>query len=265
MKRPLASLAFAYAGGLLLAQLFHPPLPALFASSFLLLALALFLEKFRAGLLLPLLVLVGWTNFAARTAVVSPNDLRAEIAASAALVSVRGTLLETPSLRIFMRDDEMVKRSVVPLRVTELRRDEQWVPAVGDIIVTTPGEVSENFFIGQPVEISGVLARPTAPIAEGIFDYRAYLEHLGIYYALKTEGTNAWQLREAAQLTPPFSARFIAWANHTLALGLDPADESTQLLLAMTLGQKTALNDEVSEPFMKSGTMHIFAMVDLTL
>ncbi len=263
MKRPLASLALAYAAGLLLAQLFHPALPALFATAFLVLVLVIVLEKLRAFLIFPLLTLVGWTNFETRTAVISPNDLRVQIGFTAALVSVRGTLLETPSLRIFLRDEELMKRSVVAVRVEKIRRDNEWLPATGDLIVTTPGEVSENFFIGQPVEISGVLARPPTPIVEGIFDYRAYLEHLGIFYALKTDGTNSWRLGENARDRPPFSARFIAWANRTLARGLDPADESTQLLLAMTLGQKTALTDEVSEPFMRSGTMHIFAISGL--
>ena len=263
MKQPFASLALAYAAGLLLAQGFHPMLAALFGVSFFLLVLVLVLEKFRSLLIFPLLALIGWTNFAVRTAVISPDDLRTELGSAAALVTVRGTLLETPSLRIFLRDEEMVKRSVVSLRVEALRRDENWRPATGDIIVTTPGELGENYFIGQPVEISGVLAPPAAPVAEGIFDYRAYLEHLGIFYALKTGGTNEWRLRENARAHPPFSARFIAWAGRVLTLGLDPADESTQLLLAMTLGQKTALTDEVSEPFMRSGTMHIFAISGL--
>jgi ComEC/Rec2-related protein len=263
MKRPLASLALAYAGGLLLAQLLHPPLPALFAAAGLALILLLVVEKLRAWLLLPLLALIGWTNFAARTGVVSPNDLRSQIGSTAALVSVRGTLLETPSLRIFLRDEALVKRSAARLRVSEWRRDASWLPAVGDIVVTTPEELPAEFFSGQPVEISGVLARPALPVAPGIFDYRAHLENLGIYYALKTDGTNAWQLGEKAQATPPFATRFIAWASRTLTRGLDPADEATQLLLAMTLGQKAALNDEVREPFMRSGTMHIFAISGL--
>ena len=263
MNRPLVSVVIAYAAGLLLAQLLHPPLPALFLSSSFVLVLVLVLEKFRSALIWPLLALVGWTNFSVQTAALAPDDLRHVIGEQPALVTVRGNLLETPSLRIYVRDEETVERMVASVRVTEIRANEKWIPARGDIIVTTPGVLDEKNFQGQPVEISGVLARPDLPVAEGIFDYRAYLEKLGVYYSLKTEGTNDWQLGAQPLATPPFSARFIAWAQRTLALGLDPADKSTQLLLAMTLGQKTALTDEVSEPFMRSGTMHIFAISGL--
>ena len=47
------------------------------------------------------------------------------------------------------------------------------------------------------------------------------------------------------------------------ARSLPVEDEELRLLWAMTLGWKTALTDEVSEPFMRSGTMHIFAISGL--
>ena len=48
-----------------------------------------------------------------------------------------------------------------------------------------------------------------------------------------------------------------------LPICLPVEDEELRLLWAMTLGWKTALTDEVSEPFMRSGTMHIFAISGL--
>ena len=77
MKRPLVAVVSCYAAGLLLAEIFQPPLAALFAVSFLVLVLALVLEKLRPVLIWPLLALAGWTNLAIHTAVISPNDLRA--------------------------------------------------------------------------------------------------------------------------------------------------------------------------------------------
>ncbi len=263
MNRPLASVVLAYAAGLLLGQFFQPPPVTLLAAAFALLLFVFILEKLRLFLLWPLLALIGWANFTLQTGIISPDDLRVRIGNEAALVTVRGSLLETPSLRIYVRDGETVERMVATVRVAGLRTQENWLPARGDIIVTTPGVLNESFFTGQPVEISGVLARPALPVAEGIFDYREYLEKLGVHYSLKTDSTNSWRLGTNALANAPYSARFISWAQRTLTLGLDPADKSTQLLLAMTLGQKTALNDEVSEPFMRSGTMHIFAISGL--
>jgi hypothetical protein len=211
MKRPLVAVASCYAVGLLLAGIFQPPLAALFVSAFSCLALALIFEKFRPLLVWPLLALAGWTNLVVHTAVLSPNDLRAIIGNADAIVAVRGTLTETPHLKIAERNGDPTEHSLAQVRVSELRRGESWQPAVGSIIVTTPSVLPENFFAGQPVEISGVIARPPLPLAEGLFDYRDYLQTRGIYYQLKAESTNDWQLRAPFLLKPPLTDRFLNW------------------------------------------------------
>jgi hypothetical protein len=75
MKRPLVAVVSCYVIGLLLAEIFQPPLAALLPPPFLVLVLVLVLEKLRPWLIWPLLALVGWTNLASRTAVVSPQRL----------------------------------------------------------------------------------------------------------------------------------------------------------------------------------------------
>ena len=146
MKRPFVAVVSCYVIGLLLAGIFQPPLVALFAASFLVLILAcradlsrrsnakteaarrrvLVLEKIRSWLIWPLLALVGWTNLAGRIAVVSPNDLRALLGDTNAIVTVRGTLIETPQLRITVRDDRQTERSVAQVQVTALRCNAGW-------------------------------------------------------------------------------------------------------------------------------------------
>jgi ComEC/Rec2-related protein len=262
MKHPFAAIVAGYAAGLLLADFFQPPLPALFALAFLVLVLALVLEKLRPLLILPLLVLAGWTNLASRNAIVSPHDLRALMGDEPALVTLRGTLLETPSLKIYERNDQESDHTLARVRVNELRRGKNWKPALGTIVVTTPGTLASNFFAGQRVEIFGVLALPPLPVAEGLFDYRAHLRQKGIYFQLKTSSPGDWKLLSTNQ-TPPLSDRFRAWSERTFAYGLPETDEPLKLLWAMTLGWKTALTGEVAAPFRESGTMHIFAISGL--
>jgi hypothetical protein len=48
--------------------------------------------------------------------------------------------------------------------------------------------------------------------------------------------------------------RFRAWAREALARGLPVEDESLRLEWALTLGWKTALAEEVSEPFVQAAT-----------
>src|SRR5206468_9477732 len=63
----------------------------------------------------------------------------------------------------------------------------------------------------------------------------------------------------------PLSDRLRAWARNALALGLPCEDESLRLEWALTLGWKTALTDDVSEPFVRAATYHIFAVDGLRM
>jgi len=255
MKRPFVAVVSCYAIGLLLAELFRPPLVALFGITFAVLVLVLVLEKLRPLLIWLLIAFVGWTNLASRTAIVSPNDLRALLGDTDAIATVRGTLIETPHLRITERDGRQTDRSVAQVQVTALRRDDaNWRPAAGSIIVTTPGTLAGDFFAGQPVEVTGVISQPASPLAEGLFDYRDYLQTRGLFYQLKTSSTNDWQLGSPPLSHPPLTDRFLDWSKHTLALGL-PEDEPLHLLWAMTLGWRTAFTGDISEPFLRAGTI----------
>lgn len=263
MKRPLVAVAWCYAAGLLLAEAFQPPLVVLFSTAFTLLFLCVAWSRARPWLLWPLLAAVGWTNLVSRTAVVSPHDLREVMGNSAAIVTVRGILAETPDLRIFVRDEQEAFRSLARVNVFSVKHGDDWQPATGRIVVTTLGELPGQFFAGQRVEITGVLAPPPLPIAPGLFNYRAHLARQEIHYQLKAGSTNDWQLIAPAMDKAPFTDRFLAWARGTLARGLPVEDEALRLRWAMTLGWKTALTGEISEPFMRSGTMHIFAISGL--
>jgi competence protein ComEC len=265
MNRPLVAVVGCYAAGLLLAEIFQLPLVALFVFSFLVLILVLVLKKLRPLLIWPLLALVGWTNLIFHTAVVSPNDLRNLTGNETEIVSVRGNLIETPHIKISERDGEQTEHSLAQVRLTEIRHDENWQPVLGEIIVTTPSALPENIFAGQSIEISGVIAPPPPPLADGLFDYRDYLQTRGIFYELTTSSTNDWRLRAPILLKPPLTDRFLNWSKHTLALGLPVEDEPLRLLWAMTLGWRTAFTGDISEPFLRAGTMHLFAIDGLRI
>src|SRR5436190_1210737 len=171
MNRPLAIVALLYVGGVLLGGLVSPPLPWLIAFS-LGLALATFVWNARRIYLLPLLaVLAGWTNLATRTAVISPFDLRTLVGTNVEFVTLRGTLCETPSQRVYEHRDKESWRTMARIEVVALQRDARWQPAFGQVAVATPGRLGTNFFGGQTVEVTGVIRLPNGPAAEGLFDY----------------------------------------------------------------------------------------------
>jgi ComEC/Rec2-related protein len=265
MKRPLGFVVACYATGLLLAEILRPPVIFLFAVSTSLLILSLVLPRFRPLLIWPLLAVFGWTNLTTRTAIISPDDLRNLIGNDAAIVTVRGTLIGTPHLKIVKQDDGQTEHSLAQVRVAEIRHDDNWQSALGKIIVSTPSQLAPDFFAGQSVEISGVIAQPPPPLAEGLFDDRDYLQTRGIYYELKTSSTNDWRLLEPILSTPPLTDRFLNWSKQTLALGLPVEDEPLRLLWAMTLGWRTAFTGDIGDPFLRAGTMHLFAIDGLRI
>ncbi|MCU0771320.1 MAG: ComEC/Rec2 family competence protein [Verrucomicrobia bacterium] len=208
-----------------------------------------------------LLIAAGWLNLAGHTRIWSDHDLRRCLTEDAALVQVRGRLVDSPRLTQHVRDEQPQVRSLVELEAAALRLgDGDWTSAEGRVATSTPGELGPNFFAGQVVEVSGVLSRPRGPLAVGLFDYATHLERRGVYFQLQTDGPGDWALAEGAQPTAPLTVQFIRWARRTLSRGLPEDDPATGLVQAMTLGWNTALTDEIEEPFMKSGTMHVFAI-----
>ena len=266
MKRPLCSAALLFIGGILLGQWFHPPLPGLFAFSFLCALAALLWNPGRLCLLWPLLVLAGWTNLSWHTAILSPNDLRLLTGHEPEAVIVRGTLRASPLPRIFERQGRELWHSSAVIRAEQIRLQGGWQPAFGNIIAFVPGILSSNFFSGQRVEVAGVLGPPQGPRADGLFDARSHYQHDAIYYQLRTDSVGAWSVAPASPPRQrPLSDRFSAWARKTLALGLGPEDAPLRLIWTLALDWKAPLTETVEEPFMRAGTYHIFAVDGLRI
>ena len=183
MKRPLVPVALLYVGGILIAGVIPVPPLYLLIGSLALAVLTLALPRARLVGLGTLIVLTGWTNHTLRTAIISPHDLRRIIGGQPEIVTLRGVLCETPTQRVYERNQQESWRTMARIDVTALRRNRRpWQPAAGRMAVTTHGVFSTNLFVGQDVEITGVAGPPRIATAEGMFDYRAYLRQQGIYY-----------------------------------------------------------------------------------
>jgi competence protein ComEC len=264
MKRPLLMVGLVYAVGILLGDLIAVSPNVLLGIALGLAAAALAWSPARAVLLWPLILITGWTNLTLNTVILSPHDLRNILGPEPELVTVRGILRDTPSLRFYEQDEKETWRTVAQLEVSAVRPNRQsWRTAEGKLAITAPGMLT-NFFAGQTVEINGIARLPKAAAAEGTFDYRAYLRELGIYYQLRTASEQDWRILSSPS-TRPLADRFRAWASKALALGLPYEDESLRLEWALTLGWKTALTEEVSEPFVQAATYHIFAVDGLRM
>ena len=263
MKRPLLPVALWFAAGIVLADFAEVSVFPLFLLGFAAGGGCLGWPRLRPVLLAALVFCAGSSALSWRTSMLSPHDLRALLGDNPMLVTVRGRLSGSPSQRVVERKGEESWHTLAVVEVCEIRLGHgPWQPGVGMVQTSTKGRALTNYFDGQALEVEGVLEPPPGPLAEGLFDYRTYLRRMGIYYELKVDTEGQWHAVGALQ-PPPWTERFRLWAQRTLARGLPGTDEALKLQWAMVLGWKTALTNEVSEPFMRSGTMHIFAISGL--
>lgn len=260
---PLLPVLLFYAIGILTGWLAGGRPLLLLSASLGLIALGLFWPGARVRLLFPgLLIAAGWTNYWLHTAILSPHDLRLQLGDQPQIVTLRGILRETPAARFI--ESKHPWHSQARLEVIALcAHPPDWRPVSGTIAISTPDQLT-NFFAGQTVEVTGVSARPAGPEAEGLFDYRRYLEHQGIYYHLQCQSQKDWRLLSSPP-SPPLADRFRDWGRKALALGLPAEDESLRLEWALTLGWKAALTEQVSESFVQAATFHIFAVDGLRM
>jgi len=259
-RRPFVPVAICFASGIVASRAVDLALrTSVLLACF---SVALFLvRKIRWGAVALLTFTLGAGLYSARYEIFSENDLRLIFDEKPALVSVRGTLIETPAMKEFPGRTNIIRNSYARLDVTEVLFERQWRPAQGQVASTTRGIFDPEFFKGRSVEVTGVIERPKRAVAPGLFDFRRYLYNARIHYRLRCESTNDWRLTSFEPM--PVSEKFQRWANAQLARGLPPADQSLDLVRAMALGTTQSLTGEVADVFMRTGTMHIFAISGL--
>ena len=254
-----------YAGGILLGHCYQPDPIHLWELALATGVLALGLRRFQTGCLWVLVILCGWANLVSHTAILAPDDLRRLLADQPVQVTVRGVVAEAPRLKIVERKGNEIGHTQTTVEATGLRCSNRWESATGRVMVTTPAPLGPQFFPGQRVEVTGVIAPPEPPVAPGLLDYRAYLAGRGVWYQLATRATNDWRLGDGALTQPPLTTRFLAWSRQTLARGLPAVDEPLRLIWAMTLDWRTAFEGDLADPFLQAGTMHLFAIDGLRI
>jgi competence protein ComEC len=263
MIRPLTLVAACYAVGILAGRILELPPPLFLAAATGFITLAAMSDRWRSALVFVVFAFLGAAHEGIEAQPLASTDLRHMLRAAPQIATVRGRLLGPPVLKLLAIEDDLKERSTGRIAVTAIRTNTVWRPAAGVLVATVAANLEGSFHGGQLVEVTGVVGPPPGPRAPGLFDYRTFLGNQGIHFLLRLDDVREWTLApDNTVVGPGFSERFIRWARATLARGL-PADKATSLLWAMTLGWKAALTDEVAEPFMRSGTLHIFAISGL--
>jgi len=265
MKHPLLLPAVCHASGIVVAWYSSFSLSAIWGLTLLNLAAVMLVTCQRAALLVALCFSFGWLQTALNCTPHSPRDLRLQVGDQPTLAILKGRIVRSPQLSAPQMNVTTPVRWRVPVRVESIKSfgdPNSETPALGRVLVFSEGSFHTNLTTGTLIQVLGVVSRPPPAKAPGIFDYREKLRREGIHYQLKTSVESDWKILKQPN-QPPLQDRFQHWARGQFAAGLPDEDESLRLLWAMVLGWRTALTDEVAEPFMRSGTMHIFAISGL--
>ncbi|MEI6632944.1 MAG: DNA internalization-related competence protein ComEC/Rec2 [Chlamydiota bacterium] len=268
MRRPAFWLACAFAGGILACApcRVKPAIPAA------LLALAaagagvhLRGERTASAATLSAAFFAGVCVCALHERCLDRSDLGTLFGDRAVCLSVRGTVRQAPAWE--RQPDERGEprwKGVGALRISAAETARGWIPLSGDVCAVLVADAPLALTCGDEVEIYGVLRRIREATNPGQFDGRAFWRRRGIEYSLAVNGSRGVRgLRSGTQ-------RRIAGRIEALRLELRrrleagmPGGPPAQVILAMILGIREQIGDEIARPFQLTNTMHILAISGL--
>lgn len=272
MKQPLGLAALAFAAGIALADTVGVAVEGVFALT-VLAGLWVWSKWGNHRAALPLLAgLSGAAVHGLQTGIFAPDDLRRVTPLAPVLATFAGTLEAASESQVvhgtrgdFTNSWGIVQGTALAVNDGESRS------VTGRVLVTWPGALDPPLPAGTMLEVRGVLRPFPGPEAPGLFDPAEYRRRQGIYRELRTTSANDWQILSVAGAGERHrgvgawleTGRFQRWGQTVLARGLPVIDEEVQLLWAMTLGCRNTMTPETQQAFLRSGTMHVFAISGL--
>jgi competence protein ComEC len=113
--------------------------------------------------------------------------------------------------------------------------------------------------VGDEVEVVGLLSRPGGPRNPGAFDFRRYLRSDGLLATVHcTEPEDVRVVTSGGNWFRRSQARLRSQAEQMLQQKL--SERTAPVGIALLLGTRTGIPDEVRTAFTESGTMHILAI-----
>jgi len=272
MKRPLVGIAVVFCVGMTFGEWVSLPLAASWILFSIALAASAFLFHRQMGLVVFYTMVLFGGLLAHRLANTypQPNHLLRLLGDRPQNVVVRAMITAEPVRKVCQRTRGQQERDFFLVRVNALDRGNGWEMATGDAVVwldQPPGD--DQLRYGDRIEFRGLLQRPAAPANPGLFDYRAYLARRGVFYEARIHSAAAVSVlgHEASwwmECGMWMQRRFLA----STARGLETSKVGDEpvivgLLRAMLVGFRPGLTAELSEPFMRTGTLHVFAVSGL--
>ena len=272
MKRPLVGIAVVFCAGIAAGEWFGLPLAVLWFAFSAAAAASAFLFGRRTGLVAVYVTVLLGGLLAHRLANTYPQSchLLRLLADRPQNIVLRATITVEPVRMIYQRTRGPQERDFFFGRASALDRGEGWERAAGDVVVwLDQPPADDQLRYGDQIEFCALVRQPAPPPNPDLFDYPTYLARRGVFYeahihsaaVVSMLGHRASWWMEAGMW---MQRRFLASA----ARGLETRHAGDEpvivgLLRAMLVGFRPGLTNELAEPFMRTGTMHVFAVSGL--
>lgn len=151
-------------------------------------------------------------------------------------------------------------RTLCLLDVLSVVNGKQQIPMTGLARLEVGGHLL-GVAAGDRVEVVGRVARPAGPQNPGGFDFRAYLRASGIHVVVRSSEPECVSVLEPGRSPRRWTGRVRQQAERMLNEQL--STDTAPIGVAMMLGTRTALPEDVRDAFRKSGTMHVLAISGL--
>lgn len=181
-------------------------------------------------------------------------DPRTHFTTDADITHLQAELVEAVS--------EKTKTYRTVLRVTDGRKEGQWQPASGNLLVYLEKDsLAADLEIGDRLLLIEGSRAVDGPKNPGEFDYRAYLSKKGIHHQQYVKSGqwsvvgHRWTIRRQAERCRQYFIDRLSRAD----LGPDEEGIATALLL----GKKERLSDELMHAYADAGAMHVLAVSGL--
>ena len=272
MKRPLVGVAVVFCIGIAVGEWLTPPLAVAWVLFSTALAASALSFRREAGLaaVCSLIIFGGLLTYRLANSYPQPNHLLRLLGDRPQNVVARAIITVEPVRSVCRRARGQQERDFFTARVSTLDCGNGWQVATGDIVVWLDQPPDDDQLrYGDMIEFRALLRQPPATVNPGLFDYRAYLARRGVFYEARIHDASAvtvlghnssWWMECGMWM----QRRFLASAGRGLEtnrVGDEPV--VVGLLRAMLVGFRPGLTNELSEPFMRTGTLHVFAVSGL--
>ncbi|MDB5389710.1 MAG: ComEC family competence protein [Planctomycetaceae bacterium] len=149
-------------------------------------------------------------------------------------------------------------KTLVNLRAVALVDQRGEVPVSGRVRLDVVGEL-ESLSRGARIDVLGALSRPSVSRNPGGFDFRSFLRERGIHTIVRCDFPACVRVTEASG--GGFWSPFQSWQK-TCADRLRKTLKATNspIAIALLLGPRTDISQELKQAFLQSGTVHFLAI-----